>query len=191
VIRIAASAASAGPLAIRPWTRDDAEAVHALVVGSADHLAPWMPWVGDWTAPDCDPRAVIEPLVTEWEARERYHGGIYLDGVLIGSVGIVDRVGADALEVGYWLASAATGRGHATAATALAVGLAFTDPQVERVVIVHDEANARSRGVPERLGFADRGTAPERAGLGARGGTGVERSWELARADWTGYASRA
>ncbi|MFM7693536.1 MAG: GNAT family N-acetyltransferase [Actinomycetota bacterium] len=191
MIRIAAAAASAGPLAIRPWTRDDAEAVHALVVGSADHLAPWMPWVGDWTAPDCDPRAVIEPLVAEWEARERYHGGIYLDGVLIGSVGIVDRVGPDALEVGYWLASAATGRGHATAATALAVDLAFTDPEVERVVIVHDEANARSRGVPERLGFADRGTAPERAGLGAPGGSGVDRTWELVRADWTGYASRA
>lgn len=191
MIRLAAVAASAGPLAIRPFARDDADAVRALVVDSADHLAPWMPWVGDWTAPDCDARAVIEPLVAEWERRERYHGAIEVDGALVGSVGIVDRVGPDALEVGYWLAPTATGRGFATVATALAIDLAFTDPACERIVILHDAANAPSAGVPRRLGFSDLGTGPEREGLGAPGGSGVERTWELRRPDWTAYASRA
>lgn len=190
MIALARDTARDGAVAIRPWTLDDAEAVHAAVLASAEHLAPRMPWVGEWTRPDCDPRAVIAPLVGEWERHERYHGGIYVDGRLVGSVGLVDRVGPGAIEVGYWLTAAETGRGYATIGTALACDLAFTDPAVERLVILHDVSNEASAGVARRLGFVDLGTEPGRPELRAPADTGVERRWERRREEWTGVPRR-
>jgi RimJ/RimL family protein N-acetyltransferase len=63
------------------------------------------------------------------------------------------RTGPGAVEIGYWVHPAFTGRGYATAcARALTqAGLALSD--VVRVEICTDEANAISAAIPRRLGY--------------------------------------
>jgi RimJ/RimL family protein N-acetyltransferase len=71
----------------------------------------------------------------------------------LGLFGLHRRVGPDAVELGYWLSYDAVGKGHATAAARALTAAALTLPNVDRVEIHCDEANVRSRGVPERLGY--------------------------------------
>jgi ribosomal-protein-serine acetyltransferase len=72
------------------------------------------------------------------------------------------RIGPGGLEIGYWLHAASTGRGLATAAVAALVGQAFALPDIERVEIVHDQANIASGAIPRRLGFTEIQRAPGR-----------------------------
>ncbi len=72
---------------------------------------------------------------------------------LFGIFGMHRRIGPGAIEVGYWLDRNAIGKGYATqvarALTAAALALCDTS----RVEIHCDEANERSRRIPERLGY--------------------------------------
>lgn len=81
---------------------------------------------------------------------------------VVGSCGLMRRIGPGGLEIGYWLPPAYTGRGLATAAVAALVRQAFTLEDIDRVEIVHDAANTASGGVPRRLGFTEIDGAPLR-----------------------------
>jgi RimJ/RimL family protein N-acetyltransferase len=70
----------------------------------------------------------------------------------VGTVGISNH--GDTVELGYWLARDAWGRGFATEAARLAVGFAFTHLHLEELEAGHFVENAASGRVLERLGFA-------------------------------------
>jgi RimJ/RimL family protein N-acetyltransferase len=89
------------------------------------------------------------------------------------------RCGPGGLEIGYWVRSAYTGRGLATAATAALVGQAFGLPGVDWVEIVHDELNVASGQIPRKLGFTETGRRP--LDLPSPSGTGTGVVWRLAR----------
>jgi ribosomal-protein-serine acetyltransferase len=69
----------------------------------------------------------------------------------------VDRVNR-ATSIGYWLAADRQGQGIMTRAVAALVGHALTAWALHRVEIRVATANARSRAIPERLGFRREGT---------------------------------
>jgi RimJ/RimL family protein N-acetyltransferase len=101
-------------------------------------------------------RALIRRWIGE---RERGANFIYAmferDGTrLVGGVGLYDRVGPGALEIGYWVRTAAAGSGYATEASAALTGAGFTLPGVQRMEIHIDPRNAPSRRVPEKLGYS-------------------------------------
>lgn len=152
-------------LRLRLWGPDDAGSLHDALAESVDHLHPWIPWA---TAQAPTPDAVAR-LLERWVGqRERGENVIYAavdgDGRLLGGVGVYARVGAGALELGYWLRASAAGRGYATEATGRLVHAALALPGVDRLEIHTDPANAPSRRVAEKLGFR-RAEAP-----GPRGG---------------------
>ena len=89
------------------------------------------------------------------------------------------RCGPGGLEIGYWVRSAYTGRGLATAATAALVGQAFGLPGVDWVEIVHDELNVASGQIPRKLGFTEAGRRPLDSPPPSGTGTGVV--WRLTR----------
>jgi ribosomal-protein-serine acetyltransferase len=91
------------------------------------------------------------------------------------------RIGSGGLEIGYWLHPAYTGRGLATAATAALVGQAFALPGIDRVEIVHDQANTASGGIPRRLGFTEIQRRTRTQGGLAPGEVGIEVVWRLTR----------
>ena len=101
-----------------------------------------------------------------------------------GSVGLHDRIGEGGLDIGYWLASAATGRGLITRAAATVTDLALAHPDVDRVEIHCDVANGPSNGVPRRLGY--RLDRVQDAEVAAAAETGRQNIW--VRTEPTGAA---
>jgi ribosomal-protein-serine acetyltransferase len=164
---------------IRSWEDDDAAALSAAVTASLDELRPWMPWAS------AEPQAVEARRV--WiasRARERdTFLAIEVDGAIAGGCGLHHRIAPDGLELGYWVATAFTGRGVATTAVRLLCAEAFADPAVTHVEIHHDVANTASGAVAARAGFAHITDHPRSRFSSADTDTAI---WRLARAEWEG-----
>jgi RimJ/RimL family protein N-acetyltransferase len=131
----------------------DADQLAHAIGASLDHLRPWL----SWATQEADPQAQGRRCR---EAEARWADGCEYLYVLrpqqseevIGGFDLW-RTGPGAVEIGYWVHPAFTGRGYATAgARALTqAGLALSD--VVRVEICTDEANAISAAIPRRLGY--------------------------------------
>ena len=67
------------------------------------------------------------------------------------------------------------------AAAAALVDAAFGLPGIDRVEIVHDEANIASSGVPRKLGFAEIARRPRPDGPQAPAESGTDVVWRLTR----------
>src|SRR5262249_17527503 len=125
---------AAGPLVLRRVEATDAAAIAMAVGASLDHLRPWMPWA---TPEAADLRTQLVRVAEAGELGESGAGFIYVisardsgqggpsrraasrgdpDGEFVGTIGLHRRAADDAVEIGYWIASAKTRRGYATAA---------------------------------------------------------------------------
>jgi RimJ/RimL family protein N-acetyltransferase len=73
---------------------------------------------------------------------------------LLGSISLLRFAWTHARgEVGYWLAAAARGEGHATRAVRLICAWGFRSLRLERIDLMASTANAASQQVAERAGF--------------------------------------
>lgn len=129
----------------------DADGISTVVAASLEHLAPWMQWA---TPEAADPEVQRSRL----EADHPQDGDEYMylmlsHGEMVGACGLHRRIGPRAIEIGYWLAPYALGRGFATKATQTLTHTAMELSDVDRVEIHCDQANARSAAVPRRLGY--------------------------------------
>ena len=174
-------------LLLRRWEPADAPALFEALVASTAELRRWTPWV----APEPLLLDVAVQRVAEQRARFD-EGGAWVygvferDGRVLGSVGLFERIGPGALEIGYWIRSDATGRGHARGAAALVRDAAFAECGAARVEIRCNPANAASNVIPERLGFRRRGEILLTDGL-RPGESGHLIVWE----QLAGHAQRA
>jgi RimJ/RimL family protein N-acetyltransferase len=166
-----------GPVRLRRWRAADAETLWRVVMESLEHLRPWMPWAVSYSTDDAV--AFTAQSEQDWESGDAYQYAITTADQVVGSCGLMRRIGPGGLEIGYWLHPAYTGRGLATAAAAALVDEAFALPNIDRVEIVHDAANTASSGVPRRLGFIEvkrHALSPPPA---TSGESGVEVVWRL------------
>ena len=76
-------------------------------------------------------------------------------GALIGGCGLERSVGPGAVEVSYWTHTAWAGRGIATEVLGMMVDAAWTLPDVDRVVLIHDVVNVASARVADKHGFVE------------------------------------
>jgi ribosomal-protein-serine acetyltransferase len=169
-----------GPARLRRWLATDAGTIYRVVMESLEHLRPWMPWAAEYSRDDAV--GFTTQSEQDWESGVAYQYAITIPDAVVGSCGLMRRIGPGGLEIGYWLHPAYTGRGLATAAAAALVGQAFALQDIDRVEIVHDAANTASGGIPRRLGFTEieRRTSAQRPV--ASGESGVEVVWRLTRA---------
>ncbi|NBC95196.1 MAG: GNAT family N-acetyltransferase [Deinococcus-Thermus bacterium] len=146
-----------GGLALRLHEARHAGELYELIDRNREHLAPWFPWVETTRGPE-DSRAFIEGGLRRFASGNGFEAGVIEHGRLVGGVGLhyVARP-EDATEVGYWLAGDAQGRGLMSRAIAGLLHHLFDELDLNRVEIRCDPANARSRAVPERLGFEREG----------------------------------
>jgi ribosomal-protein-serine acetyltransferase len=116
---------TSGPVTLRRWRAADADTVYQVVMVSLEHLRPWMPWASGYRRDD----AVQFTAQSEqdWESGVAYQYAITTDDAVIGSCGLMRRIGPGELEIGYWLHPAYTG------AVAALVGQAFALPDIDRV----------------------------------------------------------
>jgi RimJ/RimL family protein N-acetyltransferase len=170
---------NAGAIVLKKWEAGWADAAVEAVRESLPELIRFMPWAHEGYDAEAA-RSFVGSSGDEWKAGTAYNYAVFTTvGELIGSGGLMARVGPGALEIGYWIHSGHTGRGYATtAATSLAqVGLAM--PGIDRIVIKHDAANLASGAVAAKAGFTQVGR--EEREPQAAGDTGVDLVWELRR----------
>lgn len=167
----------AGPVVLRRWRVEFAEQAAAAVQASLNELAPFMPWANE--AYDVGAaEAFVDHASAGWDERTDWNYAVFTpDGELAGSAGLHDRVGPGALELGYWLNTAHTGRGYATAVATALSRAALELPGIERVLIKHDAANPGSGAVAARAGFRE--VARRDDEITAPGESGVEVTWEF------------
>jgi GrpB-like predicted nucleotidyltransferase (UPF0157 family)/RimJ/RimL family protein N-acetyltransferase len=175
-------------LLLRRWLPEDAEALGQAVAESVDHLRPWMGWVGQEPTSIEDRRIRIEEWEHDWRSGGDVVLGIFLLDRVIGSCGLHRRVGADGLEIGYWIHPGFTRRGLATRVAWLLTDVAFAQPQISHVEIHHDKANVASAGVPRKLGFQFAGETRDQREAPAD--LGIEWRWRMDKRSWQASAHR-
>jgi len=133
------------------------EALFALVDANRDALLPWMRWVNE--VKDVDD---VRAMVGKWLEMKAETGcmslGIELDGELSGAVFHVrpDVVNKQ-VEVGYWLAESARGRGAASRAVRAMLDITFGELGFNRVNVRVAPQNKASLALAKRLGLTREG----------------------------------
>ena len=140
---------------LRWFTVDDADAIARAVGESLEHLKPWMPWADAQSADVEFQRGRLHNQPQQRERGEEWQYGIFApnDDALLGSIGLMTRRGPGSLEIGYWMHVAAGHRGVATNAARALTAVGVRMPDIDRMIITCDEANARSAAIPPRIGY--------------------------------------
>jgi RimJ/RimL family protein N-acetyltransferase len=157
-------------LVIRCYDPADAPLLKDAVDRSHDHLWPWM----DWTPAEPEPLdVVVDRLRTfrgQFDNDENWIMGVFSrdESRCVGGTGLHPRTGADAIEVGYWIAADAIGQGYATEVLAVLTRVGFEASGFDRIDVRVATSNDRSAAIPRKLGFTLEGTlrrtAPRREG---------------------------
>lgn len=166
----------AGDVVLRRWEPGFAEAAADAVRASLPELIPFMPWAtADYDVEKS--REYITMTEEQWKNGTGFDYAVFTrSSDLVGSSGLMTRMGPGTLEIGYWIHSAHTGRGYATRAASELARIGLAMPGIERVVIRHDVANPASAAVAAKAGFTEVDRVPhERA---APGEAGVYLIWE-------------
>ena len=152
-------------LHLRPWAPADAEALYDAVMGSLDHLLPWMPWARTYrdkglafAHKHCAEQAMA---LLEPEAFVSLGLGMFRrdTGELVGSVGVhaIHRPTARG-ESGYWVRREHTGHGYAREGAARVLSWALA-PQgegglgLQTVRLYCAASNGASKRTIETLGI--------------------------------------
>ena len=169
-------------LTIRQWQLDDLPALSDAITASREHLRPWMAWIVDEPLADADRLALIRSWGVARESGGEAVYGAFVGDEVVGSCGLHRRSGPEVLEIGYWVHVDHLGRGYASEIAATLTTAAFAVPGIELVEVHHDEANTRSRALPERLGFVYVGSKPDPPV--APNEIGVDIAWSITREQW-------
>ena len=151
-------------LVIRCYEPEDAPLLKAAVDASLDHLRLWMPWAR------AEPQSLDEKVELcrsfrgQFDLDQNYVYGIFTpdETEQLGGSGFHKRAHEGALEIGYWVAAGAVGRGIATEVTAVQVRVGFEVCGLDRIDIQVEPRNERSLAIPRKLGFREEGTLRRR-----------------------------
>ncbi len=140
---------------VRCWQPDDAEYLLQAISQSINHLRAWMPWAAHEPSTLDEKIALLRRWRAEFDLDQDYVYGIFSpdEKEVWGGSGLHKRIGADALEIGYWIRADMINKGLATEISAALTSVAFSVHKVDRVEIHCDPANVRSASVPRKLGF--------------------------------------
>lgn len=131
----------------------DAEALFALIDRNRDYIGQWLKFPSMTLSVD-DSKAFIERTRLRYAKGDGYWIGIWEGSQLVGSIGYLyidqdDRK----TEIGYWLGQEYEGKGIITRVIQVLIQYAFNHLNMNKVEIGAASNNARSRAIPERLGF--------------------------------------
>ncbi len=144
-------------LVLRCWEPRDAPLLKGAVDSSLDHLRPWMPWARDEPQTLEEKVKLLRKFRGNFDLGQDFVYGIFSsdESEVVGGTGLHTRLGAGALEIGYWIRESRVRAGFATEATAALTRVAFEICGVDRVEIRVEPANEPSIAVPRKLGFVE------------------------------------
>lgn len=179
-----------GDVVLRHWTLADVPTLVRTVAESYDHLHPRMAWA---TPEGTSPEALtgfVRHATESYAAGTESILGIFDNvtdapgdegQVVLGSCGLHHRADPATIEIGYWLAATATGRGLATRIAEALTVAALARDDIERVEIRCGETNERSAAVARRAGFTLVGTVDANRALAPADTTGRDLVWARTR----------
>lgn len=139
-------------LILRPWEDGDAESLYEYAKDpEVGPIAGWPPHTSVENS-----RQIIRDVLS---AGETYAVCLREDNRAIGSIGLISpmqshtKIGADELEVGYWIGVPFWGRGLIPEATARLVRHAFEDLGCSALWCGYYEGNEKSKRCQEKCGF--------------------------------------
>ena len=172
-------------LVIRCLHPTDAGLMQTAISESLMHLRPWMPWAQAEPISMEARVSLLRQFRAQFDSDQDYTFGIFdpQETRLLGGSGLHKRRGPQALEVGYWIHVAETGKGLATEVTRALTEAAFALHGVRWVELRCDPQNLASQAVPRKLGFSHEATLKQRdtTALGELRDTMV---WSLFKADY-------
>jgi len=154
-------------LGVRPLETEDATELHALIEANREHLARWLPWAAG------QDRNGTERFIAEAEGQfardDGFQAKIAPEGEIVGVVGFhaIDWINRNT-SLGYWLAADAQGKGTMTTVVSSLLDHVFYEWELHRLEIHCAPGNARSRAIPERLGFRQEACLRETELIGGR-----------------------
>lgn len=130
-----------------------AEVLFALTDANRKHLRRWLPWVDGNTTVE-DTKAFIQGALQGLASGEQLPLTIWHRNKLAGTLTLFDiKPLHRTAEIGYWLGRAFEGRGLMAKGVRALVNYAFSELELNRLEIRAATRNAKSRAIPERLGF--------------------------------------
>lgn len=151
---------------LRLLEESDAQELYAVVEANRDHLVRWMPWAGGQTLEDT--LTFIQHTRDQLANNDGFQTAVIEEGRIAGMVGFHGVSWEHrSTSIGYWLVESAQGRGTMTHAVRTLVDHAFGTWRLHRIEIRAGVDNARSRAIPERLGFTQEGVAREAERIGS------------------------
>lgn len=145
----------AGELVLKRWQPEWADEAAAAVRESLPELKPFLPWAQDSYDADAS-LGFIDASTAKWAEGTEFNYAIFNEvGDLVGTIGLMTRMGPGVLEIGYWTRTRYTGRGYMTAAVDTLARVALTLPGIDRVAVRHDVTNAASAAVAAKAGFTE------------------------------------
>ena len=145
-------------ITLRIRTADEAPVLFALIKENQKHLNQFLYWV-DLTHTIYDSGMFIEKIIKGYEKGTSCDFGIYLNGLLIGSGGLIEIDAKNkSCEIGYWIAEAYQGKGIITRSVKKMIEIATEKYNIHRIVIRMDIENTKSQSIPKKLGFTYEGT---------------------------------
>jgi len=144
---------------IRCYEPEDAPLLKAAVDSSIEHLLPWMPWARFEPQSVEDKVELCRMFRGQFDLDQNYVYGIFSpdETEQLGGSGFHKRSNEGSLEIGYWVAASAVGRGIATEVTAVQTRAGFELAGLDRIDIQVEPENARSLAIPRKLGFTEEG----------------------------------
>ncbi len=130
-----------------------AESYAQLAKENFEYLAKWMPWPNFCkTTPEF--KAFACDSLHKYADKKAMNCAIEYKGKVVGNVGFnsIDHV-LNKVEIGYWLAHNAQGKGIITRACKFLIGYAFEQLNMKKAQISVATENQSSRAVCERLGM--------------------------------------
>jgi RimJ/RimL family protein N-acetyltransferase len=151
-------------LVIRCYEPEDAPLLKAAVDSSIEHLLPWMPWARFEPQSVEDKVELCRMFRGQFDLGQNYIYGIFSadETEQLGGSGLHPRANEGSLEIGYWVAASAIGRGIATEVTAALTRAGFEIAGLDRIDIQVEPTNDRSLAIPRKLGFIEEGTLRRR-----------------------------
>ncbi len=180
-----------GAARLRRWTVEDLPGLVAASQASWSHLRPWMPWAQ--SKPDEQSSLpFLQSAQEQWATGEAFEFAIRTSRLgedVVGSCGLMRRIGPGGLEIGYWVHAGRTRCGLATAAAAALTWAGVHLQDATHLEIHVDAANLPSRGVAAKLGYQRVGGRRHDRGL--PGESGQDEIWQLIAEEWpTSNAAR-
>ena len=153
-----------GPILVRTYCAEDANALYEAVRESIAEVSAWLPWCHENYSIE-ESREFVSSRAQAAQDGEWYSFGIFEkeNDKFLGGVGLnfINRVHQMA-NLGYWVRTSAAGRGIATDATSLVARFGFEQLGLHRIELVAAVPNIASQRVAEKVGAVREGVLRKR-----------------------------